>query len=103
MSLVYDNKKPAIDAQDDISCAAGSVTELIAEDLDRIKIVIGNLSTNTQTMRIGDSNAAADNGFELAPGGIMVFDSDCSMAWSAYNPGDSAESLTVTAVKIIKA
>ena len=89
---------PSIVDSADVSCTGSATTEIIAADYDRVKLIICNPDTNSNTMRISDSNAAADHGFPLAPGAGIVLDGDCSMAWSAYNPG-TAESLTVTSIK----
>jgi hypothetical protein len=89
---------PSIVDSADVECTGTDTTEIISVDLDRVKLIICNPVTNSNTMRLSDSNAAADHGFPLAPGVGIVLDGDCSMAWSAYNPG-SAESLTVTAIK----
>jgi hypothetical protein len=89
---------PSIVDSADVECAGSDTTEIIAADYDRVKLIICNPVTNSNTMRISDANAAADHGFPLAPGVGFMLDNDCSMAWSAYNPG-SAESLTVTSIK----
>jgi hypothetical protein len=90
---------PQIVDSADVECAGSDTTEIIAADYDRVKLIICNPDTNSNTMRISDSNAAADHGFPLAPGAGLVLDGDCSMAFSAYNPG-SAESLTITSIKM---
>jgi hypothetical protein len=90
---------PQIVDSADVECTGSDTTEIIAADYDRVKLIICNPDTNSNTMRISDSNAAADHGFPLAPGAGLVLDDHCSMAFSAYNPG-SAESLTVTSIKM---
>lgn len=80
----------------DVSCAAGAATQLVAAVATRKEVIISNLSTNTQTMRVGDSGAEVANGHPLAPGASVVFTS--SDAVYAYNPGGAAESLAVVEV-----
>lgn len=83
-----------IDSQADVSITAESTVQLVAANTDRREIIIANLSTNTQTMRVGDSGAGTANGLPLPPGGSMVLTT--SAAVYAYNPhATTAESLAV--------
>ena len=80
----------------DVSIAATTTDPVLAANTSRVEAIITNLAVNAQTMRIGDSNAGAARGIELAPGQTIVLTTTAAI--SAYNPGASAESLAVLEV-----
>lgn len=80
----------------DVSLAATATTQIKAANTDRREIIISNLSTNTQTMRIGESSAGASRGVELAPGASITLQTTAAVY--GYNPGGSAESVGVLEV-----
>ena len=85
-----------LDSKPDVSCLSVVATLLSAANADRKEVIVANLSSNTQTMRIGDNGAGAANGYPLAPGASVVLAT--SAAVYAYNPGGAAESLAVVEV-----
>ena len=79
----------------DISLLPTATTLIAPADATRREIFIKNLSTNTQTFRIGDSGAGATDGFPLEPGDGLVITT--TGAVYGYNPGAGAESVAVIA------
>lgn len=85
-----------LDSQPDVSCAAGATTLVLAANTNRKRAVIGNLPTNSATLRVGDSGAGASNGQFMIPG--AVYTPDTAAAIYVYNPAGSAQSVTVTEI-----
>lgn len=83
----------AISTAADVSITAASTVQVVAGNSSRRAVVVGNLSVNTQVMRIGDSNAGAARGAELSPGEKVTLETTAAVY--AYNPGGAAESLSV--------
>jgi hypothetical protein len=71
----------------DVSAADEATTQIVAASSGRFGVELTNLST-TVTLRIGDSNAAAGRGVELAPGETRLIRT--SAALFAYNPSGAA-------------
>jgi hypothetical protein len=80
----------------DVSCDAGQVTLLAAADPDRREIIIKNRSVNAREIRIGDTQAGATEGHEIAPG--ETFRMNVSGAVYVYNPHSAAVSVSVTVI-----
>jgi hypothetical protein len=76
----------------DVSMGAGATTQILGSLATRLCALITNKSGNTQTFRIGDSNAGATRGVELVPGASISIET--TEAIYGYNPG-GAESVTV--------
>lgn len=81
----------------DVSLVATATTIIKAINLNRREIIIANLPTNTQTMRIGASTAGAARGIPLQPGQSITL--AATAAVYGYNPGGSAESVAVVEVE----
>ena len=77
----------------DVSIGAASTDLVLAANANRREAMISNLATNTQTMRIGTTNAGAARGVEIEPGQTIVLST--SAAIYAFNPGGGAETLGV--------
>jgi hypothetical protein len=77
----------------DVSITAASTVQVLAADTGRKGVLISNLAANTQIMRIGDSNAGAARGIQVAPGQTVTLETTAAVY--AYNPGASAEALGV--------
>jgi len=86
----------AIGTAADVSLSATAQTLISAANASRHEILITNLSSNSEFIRIGDINAGASRGAELAPGGTISLNT--SAAVYGYNPGASAQSVTVLEV-----
>jgi hypothetical protein len=83
----------SVTPETDVSITAASTVQVIAADSTRRAVLVGNLEGNAQTMRIGDSTAAAAKGQEIKPGETIELRTTAALY--AYNPGGSAESLSV--------
>ncbi len=81
----------------DVALAAGAATQIVAANAGRRAVIVKNLATNLQTMRIGDAAVGAARGVELAPGEAIVIDSGAAIY--GYNPGGAAESVSVLEVR----
>ena len=71
----------------------GATTQIVEANANRLCVIITNLATNTQTFRIGDADAGASRGIELAPGESIEIETTAAVY--GYNPGGSAESVSV--------
>jgi hypothetical protein len=76
----------------DVNMGAGATTQILPSLASRLCALITNKSGNTQTFRIGDSNAGATRGVELVPGASISIET--TEAIYGYNPG-GAELVTV--------
>ena len=86
----------SIETTADVSMVATATTEVKGVNTARSEIMITNLKANTQTMRVGDINAGAARGQPLEPGQTLTLNTTAAV--HAYNPGASAESVTVLEV-----
>jgi hypothetical protein len=77
----------------DYSVPATTTANIASALAGQKSIIISNLASNTQTMRIGDSSTGATRGQPLAPGETLILDTSDDIY--AYNPGGSAESLSL--------
>lgn len=91
------SKSTVLDSLADDSIAATSTELIAAADANRRELIVTNLPTNSQTFRIGDSGAGAANGVPLVPGASLILSTTAAVY--AYNPGASAESLSVVSVE----
>lgn len=82
-----------LDTVADVAMTATATTQILAANGDRVKALITNLAANTQTLRIGDTNAGATRGVELAPGETIELET--TEAIYGYNPGGVAQSVGV--------
>ena len=91
---IHDSPKATVlNVSSDVSLAAGTTTQIVGADADRLCIIIANLATNTQTFRIGNASTSASTGIELAPGESIEIETTAAVY--GYNPGGSAESVSV--------
>lgn len=86
-----------IDSVADVSLVATATTLISAADSNRRELMVTNLASNTQTLRIGDSGAAAANGIPLAPGSVITLTSQAAVY--GYNPGAAAQLVAVMSMK----
>lgn len=86
-------KASTLNSVADVSLVATSTTQILGLVAARFCALICNLAANTQTFRIGDSNAGATRGVELAPGESISIET--TEAIYGYNPGGVAEAVTV--------
>jgi len=93
---VTQSKPGALDSLADKSCAATAVTQLVAANATRRELLIVNLAAGVETLRIGDSGAAAANGLPLDPGQSMTLTTTAAVY--AYNPGAAAQSVALAEV-----
>jgi hypothetical protein len=83
----------------DVVAVHSVATQLIAQDAARLYALIGNPSSNTQTMRIGGAGVTGSKGVLLEPGCTLPMAT--SAAIYAYNPHASLdETLTVMSVEV---
>lgn len=76
----------------DVSIATVTTALIVALNTDRRAVEVTNLSALV-TLRIGDSNAGATRGAELAPGETRLFET--SAALYGYNPSGAAVTVGV--------
>jgi len=81
----------------DVSCTHGVATQLLASDATRTYALIGNVSSNTITVRIGKSTVDATHGIALEPGETLSIATTAAIY--AYNP-DGANDVTINAMSI---
>lgn len=86
-----------IDSVADVSLAATATTLISAADANRRELMIANLASNTQTLRIGDSGCGAANGIPLAPGERITIVNQAAVY--GYNPGAGAQLVAVLSIK----
>jgi len=79
----------------DVSLGAAAKTLILAANISRVEALITNLAANASTVRIGDVNAAAARGVELAPGQTITLETEGAIY--AWNPG-AAQSVGVIEV-----
>lgn len=79
----------------DKSLAGTATTQIIAANSARTAVTITNLDGNASIIRVGDSNAGASRGVQLAPGQSMTLETEDAV--HAYNPG-SAQSVGIVEV-----
>lgn len=80
----------------DVALAATATTLIAAANSTRREIIITNLSTDTQTLRIGTINAGAARGTPLAPGATLILSTTAAVY--GYNPGAAPQSVAVSEV-----
>ncbi|RLG23041.1 hypothetical protein DRN85_10125 [Methanosarcinales archaeon] len=91
---IHDSLKATVlNVSSDVSLTAGAATMIVAADADRQCVMITNLAANTQTFRIGNASVSATAGVELAPGESIEIETTAAVY--GYNPGGSAESVSV--------
>lgn len=86
-------KASVLDSAADVTLGAAATTQILAANNARRAAIIANLAGNSNTMRIGDSNAAAARGIPLAPGESITIESTESI--HGYNPGGAGEDVAV--------
>ena len=86
-------KASILNSAADVTLAATATTQIVGALATRLCVLISNKKTNTQTFRIGDSNAGAVRGVELAPGQSISIET--TEAIYGYNPGGSGENVGV--------
>jgi acyl-coenzyme A thioesterase PaaI-like protein len=80
----------------DVLCTAAAVTQVVTASAGRKEIIISSLSTNAQTMRVGDVGAGATNGLPVSPGASVVLTT--SAAVYVYNPAGADGYLAIMEV-----
>lgn len=86
-------KASVLNSVADVTLAATATTQIIGTVAARFCALVCNLAGNTQTFRIGDSNAGAARGVELAPGESISIET--TEAIYGYNPGGAGEDVSV--------
>jgi hypothetical protein len=81
----------------DYSIPATTTANFASALADQVGVYIGNLASNTETLRIGDASTGATRGIELAPGETLFIPT--AAALYGYNPGASAQSITILRVR----
>ena len=61
-------KPTTLNTVTDVTLVHSAATQILPADSTRRSALIGNLHTNADIFRIGDSNVAADRGIQLSPG-----------------------------------
>lgn len=92
-TLPVDPTAPGLGTVQDVSLAAGVTSQVLAAAADRREAIITNLDS-TETLRIGDANAAADRGTPVGPGATLVLPTRAAI--HAHNPGAGAVLVAVT-------
>lgn len=87
------SKAGHLDSIDDVVLAANTTAQVLPALADRRCAIIGNLATNTHTMRIGDAAVDGGRGAELAPGESIAIETE--EAIYAFNPAGAIENVTV--------
>ena len=82
---------------DDVSVSANAQALLEGATSNRLELVVGVPSTQSNGVRIGDSTVAAGKGTLVEPGQIVTIAS--SAALYAYNEGDQAVAVTLTSLR----
>ncbi len=85
-----------VDSANDVTVGAGSAVQVAAARAGRRYVMVTNLPSNSETLRVGGSGAAANNGTPAVPGQTVTHDS--SGAVYAYNPGAAAQDVAVVEV-----
>ena len=80
----------------DVALAAGATTQIVAANPARREVMISNLASNSQTIRVGNASTSASQGLELAPGAAIILSTTAAVY--GYNPGSSAQSVAVMEV-----
>lgn len=89
-------KSDSLSTAADVSLGAGATSQVIAANAGRRELLVTNLAANVETLRVGDSNAGAARGLEVAPGQTITMHTTAAV--HAYNPGGSAQSVGVLEV-----
>ena len=82
----------------DVTVTAGATVQILGADSFRLSSTIGNLHSNTEVLRIGDSTCDATHGLELAPGEQITIESGAAVY--AYNPGSSDQNVCLAVTRI---
>lgn len=77
----------------DVTLAAGATNQIVAGDADRVELILTNLD-GAETLRIGDTNAAAARGTPLPPGGNIILTTTAAVY--GYNPGAGGVDVAIT-------
>ena len=81
----------------DDSIAATTTEQVLVANSLRKKAIIGNLSTNTDLIRVGDSNTGAARGQEVLPGGAIELETEAAIY--VYNAKGSAQSVSIVEIR----
>lgn len=93
VDIIDEPKADILNSIADVTLAATATTQILGALVTRLCALISNKKANTQTFRIGDSNAGATRGVELAPGQSISLET--TEAIHGYNPGGSGEAVSV--------
>lgn len=77
----------------DVSIAASSAAQVLAQNLNRRAALLRNLTANSAAFRIGDTLITATRGIELAPGETISIETTAAI--SAHNTGGVAQTISV--------
>lgn len=69
----------------DVPLGATATTQILAANTSRKEVLVSNLAANPATIRVGDVNAGAGRGVEVAPGQTITVNTTAAIY--AYNPG----------------
>lgn len=80
-------------SEPDAACAPAAATQVLGADSNRQSVTISNLGTNVREVRVGDSNVAAGQGYELPAGQSITLNTTAALY--VYNPHTAAQSVAV--------
>ena len=92
---VRNTKAQTVETLADVAIGAGLTVEVLPADTTRREALISNLSSNVQSIRVGDSNTGAARGLDISPGVILTLNT--SAAIHVYSP--AAQSVGVAVVR----
>ena len=81
----------------DVSCLSAVSTQVAAANLSRKSIIIANLTSNTDPVRVGGVGVTATGGYELLPGDSIEL--AVTSAVYVYNTGAGAQSVNVLEIQ----
>lgn len=85
-------KASVLESLADINCPNATLTQVLAANATRRAAIFGALAANTGTVRIGDNQATATRGQELAPGDSITLST--SEAIYVYNNSGAAQTIS---------
>lgn len=86
-------KSTVLQSATDVTLGAAATTAILAADPARRAVIIGNLSTNAEVLRIGPVVAGAARGQELLPGESITLETTAAIY--GYNPGAAGQDVSV--------
>jgi hypothetical protein len=90
---VYDNRPSKLNPLDDVTIAATSSGKLVDQNYNRQSLMIENLASNADAIRIGDDTVSGSKGLSLSPGQIMTIETTAEI--HAYNTAGSGADIAL--------